>query len=66
METLDHADYHVWLLFGDLPPYVEKENKPSEFLQTFLLMPTVGLKPRPPVQQASALSIAPLPLSSPI
>ena len=37
METLGHTDFQVWLHFCDLPPYAERENKPSAFLPTFCL-----------------------------
>ena len=50
------------LIFCVLPPYAEGEKKLPEFLH-FLLLPTAGIKLRPPGQQASALSITPLPLS---
>ena len=62
METLDHANYCVWFHFCDLPPYAQREKKPSELLQTLMLLPTAGIKPGPPVQQGSVLSITPLPL----
>ena len=39
-----------------------KEKKASEFLHTFLLLCELGIKPGPPAQQASALSIVPLTL----
>ena len=55
---LNQANYLVRLHFF-LPPYAEREN-PSEYC-TFLL-PTAGIKPGPPAQQASALSITPSPL----
>ena len=47
--------------FFKLPPYAEREKKPSEN-NNFLPLPTAGIKPGPPVQQASALSITSLPL----
>ena len=57
---LDHVISHVWLLhFFTLPPNAKK--KTSEY-SNFLLLPTAGIKPGSPAQQASVLSITPLPL----
>ena len=42
------------------PLYDEREKKPSEYCS--LLLPMAEIKPRLPAQQASALSITPLPL----
>ena len=53
MEMPDHADYHVWLHFWNLPPYAKKH---LNILPAFLLMPTTGFEPKLPAQQASALS----------
>ena len=58
MEALYHAAYHVYLHF--LPPYAKGEKNPLNF--ALLLLPTAGIKPVPPEQQSSALSITPLPL----
>ena len=55
METLDHANISCLARFFILPPYAEK---PFEFCD--LLMPTAGIEPGPPAQQATALSITPL------
>ena len=52
---------HVWLHF--YPPALCRE-KPSEYCD-FLLLPAAGIEPGPPEQQASALSITPLPLGNP-
>ena len=43
-----------------LPPYAEKS---SEYCD-FLLLLTAGIEPGPPAEQATALSISPLPLGS--
>ena len=47
-----------------LPPYAEREKKPSEY-GNFLHVPTGGIEPGPPAQQANGLSITPLPLGWP-
>ena len=48
----------------DLKPYAEREKKLLQIkYHTFnLLLTTAGIKPGPPAQQASLLSITPLPL----
>ena len=47
--------------FFNLPLYAQKGEKTSNY-SIFLLLPTAGIKPELPAQQASALSITPLPL----
>ena len=59
MEMLDHSILVSGSISFKLPPYTERE-KPSEYCT--LLLWTAGIKPGPPAQQASALSITPLPL----
>ena len=59
METIDHANC-VWLHFFNIPTYTKREKNTSECCT--LLLTTAGIKPGPPMQQASALSITPLPL----
>ena len=54
METLDHTIISCLAPFI-LPLYAKK---PSEYCD--LLMPTAGIEPGPPAQQATALSITPL------
>ena len=49
--------------FFNLPLYAQKGEKTSEY-SIFLLLPTAGIKPELPAQQASALSITPLPFGS--
>ena len=62
MEMLDHAISRVWLHFNPTTLCREGE-KTIWILQLFLaFLPKAGIKPGPPAQQASALSITPLPL----
>ena len=63
METLDHVS-GVWLHFFPTTLYPEEE-KPSEYCKQTLLLPTAGIEPGPPAQQASVLFITPLPLGYP-
>ena len=58
METLDPAN------LSSLAPFSNYHLMPREktHLNCFLLLPTVGIEPRLPAQQASTLSITPLPL----
>ena len=59
---LDHAISRVWLKFYPTTLCREGE-KTSQYCNFFLtFLPTAGIKPGPPAQQASALSITPLPL----
>ena len=64
-----HGLYYYFMRIGDassskfnvpgsifnLPPYDERKNH----LNSFLLLPTEGIEPGPPAQQASMLSITP-------
>ena len=52
--------FFVWLLFFWPTTLYRDGEKPSECCT--LLLPTAGIKLRPPAQQASVLSITPLPL----
>ena len=61
METLDHLS-GVWFRFFFPTTLYQEGEKPSEYCKQTLLLPTAGIEPGPPAQQASVLSITPLPL----
>ena len=58
METLDPANLSCLAPFSNYHLMPREKNH----LNCFLILPTVGIEPRLPVQQASTLSITPLPL----
>ena len=60
MEMLDHTN-SVWLHFFNLPPNTAREKNHLN-ISLFLVLPMPGIKPRLSAQQASGLSITPLPL----
>ena len=60
MEMLDHTN-SVWLHFFNLPSHSKREKNPLN-ISLCLVLPMAGIKPGLCVQQASGLSITPLPL----
>ena len=60
MERLDHANY-VWLHYCYQMPNAERE-KNYAIISLLYFLEKVGIKPGPPAQLASALSINPWPL----
>ena len=61
MEMLESRNIWIIAPFFSLLPYAEWE-KNTIWIFQFLILPMTGIEPGPPVQQASALSITPLPL----
>ena len=56
------ANTHVWCLAPFLSYHLIPRGRKNIWILQTLLLPMAGIGPGPPVQQASALSITPLPL----
>ena len=57
---LDNANC-TWPNFSNLAPYAKREK--TVIIMHFLPLPTAGIEPKPPAEQACALSITQKPLS---